>query len=173
MEFTFETVYNQKALTTMARGLRKTVRKKKNRRSHILGWFVVVLAILLSISGDEGFGVSARAVVTWLVTAIIVVTLIWEDAINAYAARKRMLPGTERASSVFREEGYETTTDVGKTEWKYDKIQRLAETKEYFVFIFNQNHAQVYDKNSISGGTVEEFGAFIEKVTDKHIEKIR
>lgn len=36
-EFTFETTYNQKAMTTMARALRKTVRKKHSRRSHIFG----------------------------------------------------------------------------------------------------------------------------------------
>ena len=33
--FTFETAYNQKAMTTMARALRKTVRKKHSRRSRI------------------------------------------------------------------------------------------------------------------------------------------
>ncbi len=173
MEFTFETVYNQKALATMARSLRKTIRKKKSRRSHIWGWGIVALAILLSLLGDEGFAISVRSVVTWLVTIILVVTLIWEDAINAYFARKRMLPGTEKAVGVFKADGYETTTDAGRTEWKYEKILQLAETKDYFVIIFSRDHAQVYDKNSISGGTVEEFGAFIEKVTDKRIEKIR
>lgn len=36
MEFVFDTVYNQKAVATMARTLRKTIRKRKSRRSHIL-----------------------------------------------------------------------------------------------------------------------------------------
>jgi len=41
MEFKFETAYDQKALSAMARGLRKTVRLKKSRRSHIIGWVVM------------------------------------------------------------------------------------------------------------------------------------
>lgn len=36
MEFAFETEYGQKATATMARTLRKTLRRKHNRRSHIL-----------------------------------------------------------------------------------------------------------------------------------------
>lgn len=172
MEFTFETEYNQKALTIMARSLRKTIRKKKSRRSHVWGWIIVVLAIILSLVGDEGI-ISVRSVVTWLVTFILIVTLIWEDAINGFVARKRMLPGTEKSASVFREGGYETTTDAGRTEWKYEKILQLAETKDYFVFIFSKMHVQLHDKNSISGGTVEEFRAFIEKVTDKKVEQVK
>lgn len=43
MEFTFQTIYNQKELTTMARALRKTLRKKKSRRSHVFGWIAVIL----------------------------------------------------------------------------------------------------------------------------------
>ena len=51
MEFVFETSYDQKGLTAMARGLRKTLRKKKSRRSHVFGWAVVVLGLLLSFNG--------------------------------------------------------------------------------------------------------------------------
>ena len=47
MEFQFETRYDQKGLTAMARALRKTIRKKSSRRSHIFGWCIVALAILL------------------------------------------------------------------------------------------------------------------------------
>ena len=50
MEFTFETSYNQKALTTMARALRKTVRKKRSRRSHILGWIVMIMGAFLAVN---------------------------------------------------------------------------------------------------------------------------
>ena len=37
MEFTFVTRYDHKGVSTMAKALRKTVRKKKSRRSHIIG----------------------------------------------------------------------------------------------------------------------------------------
>ena len=43
MRFTVETNYDQKTLTNLAHALRKTVRKKRGRLSHILGWIAVVL----------------------------------------------------------------------------------------------------------------------------------
>lgn len=174
MEFVFETIYNQKAMATMARALRKTLRKKRNLRSHILGWIIVVLRILLAWPISEGeVVIEFRTIITWLAVLVIAIVLIWEDQINGYMARKRMLAGTDKAASVFTEEGYSSTTEVGKSEWNYDKVFALAETDEYFVFIFSASHAQVYDKQSLSGGTAEEFRTFVEKKTGKKIEKIR
>ena len=107
MKYTFETLYNQEALTIMAKCLRKTVRRKKSKRSHFLG--------------------------TEIATAFI------------------------------------SETAIGKSEFSYDKVAQIAETERYFVFIFSENHAQVYDKVSISGGTVDEFREFISKVTNKTV----
>lgn len=133
MEFSFETVYDRKAMTAKARVLRKTVRKKSSRRSHVFGWIVLVLLAVL----------------------------IWGDAINGWVAQKRMVPGTGKSVSVFSEENYHSVTDLGETTWHYDKILAVAETPVYFVFLFSKNHAQVYDKRTLSGGTEEEFRSFI------------
>ena len=38
MEFIFETNYDKKTVAAMAEALRKTIRKKRNKRTHILGW---------------------------------------------------------------------------------------------------------------------------------------
>lgn len=46
MEFTFETIYDQKAMKAMANALRKTVRKKRSRRSHIWGLIVCFWGLL-------------------------------------------------------------------------------------------------------------------------------
>ena len=72
MEFVFETDYDSKAMTAMARGLRKTVRKKHSRRSHIFGWIVIVLALLLSWPSDQ---VTGKDVITWIAAAI----LLWRS----------------------------------------------------------------------------------------------
>ena len=65
MEFTFETIYDQKAVTTMAKVLRKIIRKKRSRRSHVLGWIVVVLAVLLTFPfGEKKFSIDVRTVIT-------------------------------------------------------------------------------------------------------------
>ena len=173
MEFTFETLYNQKALTVMAKALRKTVRKKRSRRSHILGWIVMIMGALLAVNSlRSGVVFNAKNIVTWLAILAIFIVFIWEDALNGYIASKRMLKGTEKATSIFTEEGFASITEIGKTEWNYDKVMQIAETKEYFVFIYSANHAQVYDKSSIQGGTAEEFCRFIEEKTSKKIVKI-
>ena len=173
MDFKFETAYNQEAVTVMAKALRKTMRKKKSRRSHMLGVIVVIFAILLTLPLDgKEFVLDFRTVITWIVSAILVLTLLFEDKINGYIARKRMLPGLDKSVVTFNEDGYLSETPVGKSEFKYGNIVMLAETAEYFIFIFSQNHAQVYDKRTLSGGTQEEFRQFIQNVTGKKIQSV-
>ncbi len=176
MQYTFETLYNQKSLAVMAKCLRKTIRKKKSKRSHIFGWLVVVLAVLLSfVSGDEGFVIDLRTIITWTAGAAIVIALVFEDQINGYFARKRMLKGTEKAVSVFDTEdpsGFVSETEIGKSEFSYEKIAQIAETKQYYVFVFSENHAQIYDKSTMSGGTTEEFEHFLCNMTKKAVVKV-
>ena len=173
MEFTFQTKYNQKAMKTMARGLRKTLRKKRNLRSRIFGFIICILGIVLPlIPGENGLMIDFSSVLTWVAVAIMGVVLIWEDSINGYLARKRLLPGTEASTAVFGTDGYESASEFGKSEWGYDKIVAIAETKEYFVFVFSISHAQVYDKASLTGGTLEEFREFIQRKTEKEIAEV-
>lgn len=173
MEFKFETAYNQEAITVMAKALRKTVRKKRSHRSHIFGVLVIILALLLTLPlGGKAFVLDFKTIITWLVAAILCFTLIFEDKINGYVARKRMLPGLEKAIVTFNEDGYRSETELGSSEFKYGSIVLLAETADYFVFVFSQSHAQVYDKKSIAGGTIEEFRTFIQNVTGKEIQNV-
>ncbi len=174
MEFIFETEYSQKVTKTMARVLRKTLRRKHNKRSHIFGWIVMALALLLVLPiGDRVVSFDFRTVITYLAILILLLVLIFEDSINGYIARKRMLKGTEKSKATFRDEGYYSETEMGNTEWQYDKIITIAETKDYFVFVFSPSHAQVYDKSNLTGGTVEEFSSFIKEKTQKELVFIR
>lgn len=174
MEFTIENVYDQKAVTAMAKALRKTIRKKRNRCVRIFGWIVVALAVLLSIPmGGEKFVLSFRTVITWIAGIMVLISLLFEDRINGYVARKRMLKGTERGSVVFREEGYNSSSEIGKSEWFYDKISLIIEIGDYFVFAFDQSHAQVFLKAAISGGTVDEFREFICRKTGKEVLHVK
>ena len=173
MEFHFETTYDQKALTAMAKGLRKTIRKKKSQRSHIFAWIVVALSIILMLSREEGLVFNARNLVTGAAIIAIVAVTIWEDALNGFIAGKRMLRGTVQNTAIFGDDGYETTTEVGKSNWVYSTVQAVAEIKDYFVLAFSANHAQVYDKASLKGGTAEAFGAFIAEKTGKVVQYIK
>ena len=173
MEFKFETAYHQDALTVMAKAIRKTARKKKSRRSHIFGVIVIILALLLTLPfGDKEFLLDFKTIITWLVAAVLFFTLIFEDRINGYVARKRMLPGLEKATVTFHTDGYRSETEIGSSDFKYSTIMMLAETLDYFVFVFSQSHAQIYSKKSITGGTIEEFREFIQKATGKEMQSI-
>lgn len=174
MEFIFETTYDQKALTAMAKGIRKTARQKRTKRSHIFGWIVVALAVLLMLADiKDGVEFTANRIVTLLAALVISVVLLFEDIINGYVARKRMLPGTEKSKVTFTEECFYSETEAGKSEWNYDRILILAETKDYFVFVFSSSHAQVYDKNNLFGGTIDEFRKFICEITGKAMTAIK
>ena len=171
MEFTFQTRYDTRALTVMARALRKTIRKKHSRRSHIFGWIVFALTALLVVSG--GLALDRQTVVTAAVALVLLLVLLFEDRINGYIAKKRLLAGTEEAETVFTEEGFVSTTEVGRTEWKYDKILLVAETADFFVFVFSFSHAQLYDKHRLQGGSAEDFRRFIEKAAGKQVQSIK
>lgn len=170
MEFRCETVYDRKSLTALAKGLRKTGRSKHSRRAHIFGWVVAVLGTLLII---KDFTLDAQTIVSMTAVLAILIVFIWEDRINGAIAGKRALPMLRKSSVVFREDGYSSETELGKSEFGYDHIIAVAELPEHFVFVFSKNHGQVYDKNTLEGGTAEEFRTFLEEVTGKKVQTIR
>ena len=173
MEFIFETNYDQKGISAMAEALRKTIRKKKSKRSHILAILIIIFALLISLpQKDEQFVIETNTIITWTAVLIMILVLIFEDKINGYIARKRMLSGMEKAVTVFKEDVYISTTNLGKTEFYYKNRNEIAETEDYFVFIFDKSHAQIYDKNGITKGTIDEFREFIAKKTEKEVQKI-
>ena len=170
MEFKFETRYDRASLAVMAKALRKTIRKKHSRRSHVFGLVVAVLAVPLTIPMARGTIIPpARVLITWAIPVVIVFAIVREDRLNAYFAQNRMMPGTEFAESIFTEYGYTTYTSLGNTEWEYENIRMLAESKRYFVFILSKNHAQIYDKSNLTGGTAAEFRQFLTEMTEKEI----
>ena len=104
---------------------------------------------------------------------VIMIALLFEDQLNGYLAGKRMLPGTKSAITKFTEDGYTSEVKAGTTEWKYENIELVAETSDYFAFVFGQNHAQVFEKNSLVGGTVDGFRTFIKDKTGKQICQVK
>lgn len=164
MEFKFVMHYDQKAITAMVKGLRKTVRKKQDRRSRIFAMILIALTLLLTFfPSDDGFQLEARTILNIAICIILILVLLFQDQINALIAKKRSVPGVDTTTVTFREDGYYSETAVGNTEWGYGKITALAESPDYFIFIIGNNHGQVYDKSSIVGGTADEFRVFIEE----------
>lgn len=172
MCFTFETKHDQAAMTAMAKALRKTVRKKRSRRSHILGWSMVVLLVILLLPGESGWVWEVRTVVNLVVLVALLAVLLFEDSLNGYAARFRLLAGTETGTTVFTEESYTFQCPVAKSEWKYDAVRQAVDTGAHFVLIFSTSHAQVYAKAGLQEGTPEAFAVFLADKIDKPVQKL-
>jgi hypothetical protein len=170
-----QTTYDQKTLTAMAKVLRKTTRKKKNIAVRIFGWAVILFYVLLELSlflmGE--FVLNGRTAITLLAVLLILLAILLEDRLNGLEASRRMLPGTQEARAVFSDTEYTVTTQAAETHWKYQKLQKACETKEYFVFLFDQNHAQAFAKAGFAQGTPDELRTFIQEKTGKPVEYVR
>ena len=105
MRFVIRTTYDRKALTVMARTLRKTLRRKSGRRSAVFGMVVVILAgLLLFAKLRSGEGFDGGDWVTLAMVLLIIVTFFAQDALNGWLAGRKMLPGTEQGETVFSDE---------------------------------------------------------------------
>ena len=82
------------------------------------------------------------------------------------------MKGMEKTVVTFKEESYISETSVGKTEFYYNNINVIAEDEDYFIFVFDQRYAQIYDKKGITKGTIDEFKQFITEKTGKQIQII-
>lgn len=169
MGVTIETQYTRKAMKALARGLRKTLRAKRSRRSHILGLLAILLGVILVIRDGS---LNLRSLLTAAAVVVMVYVLLREDDINGRMAKKRGLPGLNSAVTTFEEECYHSVTALGASTFAYSNIQALAETEEFFLLLYSPNHGQVYDKSGLSGGTEEDLRSFLEEKTGLTFQKI-
>ena len=174
MEFTFETFYNRKMMIAMAKGVRKTLRKKKFIRSRILAILLLIIVAALYVPKfiNDGFYWDFSTIITVAAVALIIIAILFEDQINGIITNQRVIPGTRLIKTTFHENGYHSYTDLGDTEWKYETVQAICESKKYFVFVFSQMHAQVYDKAGLAEGNIDEFREFIKDKINKKIVRI-
>ena len=116
---------------------------------------------------------ASRYFIAVLALLVVILVSLFEDRLNAWFARKRLLPGTEHAVATFEEDGYVSATGVTESRFSYAQIVAVAETARYFVFALSSHHTQAYDKRTIRGGSVEDFRAFIAEKTGKLVENIK
>ena len=91
MEYTFHTVYDRKAMKALAKGLRKTLRARRNRRSRIMGTLVVLLGMLLIWSQKT---VDIRSIIT--AAAMLAVSMYFAsggDSVKSWSAGQVSVTG--------------------------------------------------------------------------------
>ena len=170
MEIICSTTYDRRALSALARALRKTVRRTRSRLLRVWCWVLLVLSLLSAwVSWGEWGTVALNGAVAVLMLAV----LLGEDAINAFFARRNALPGMEVCTVRFLEEHYETKIAGAATQWQYSKLLRLAENDRYLVLILGKNHGQLCDKEELTGADPEELRAFLEQKSGLTVERFR
>ena len=169
MEFTCHTTYDQKALTVMARAVRKTVRAERSRRVRLYAWIIIGL---LLVSLWMSWGNVSQTVLCCVVIAALLLINWKEDALNGYFAKRKALPGTDFADTTFYPDYYLVKTAAAESKWEYDKILALAETQDYLILVMGMNHAMAIEKAAVEGGSVPEFCRFIEEKSGRRIQNI-
>lgn len=123
MEFSCHTPYDEKALTAMARTIRKTARVKRSRRARLYAWIIIGLSLVSHwLSCGSVWQMTANCVA---VAALLLVSGK-EDALNSYFAKHKALPGTDAANTSFYPDHYLVKTAAAESWWHYDKILALA-----------------------------------------------
>ena len=166
-----QTTLDRKAMTTLARITRRTLRRGRNGPVRMLAWFVVVLETFLTwvyIRGGQG-----GWPVNMLLAVIMLACILTEDQVNGMVSLRQILPASREVNATFQENHYIHRTQGAETWWSYRQIKAIGEDKDYFAFVLDKNHGQIYAKEGFEWGSPDEFREFIQRRTGLKIRKVK
>jgi hypothetical protein len=170
MEFVNHTVIGQKELTALARGARKSVRRKKGRIVRALGAVIIALNLFFAWTslriGDSRWWVNGA------LALFLLVVIFGEDWLNGRISAKYIMPEAQEVTATFGDELYAHASKMSDSRFTYDQIQAVCETSDYFLFYLNRNLGQIYDKNGFTTGTPMAFREFITRKTGLTVRNI-
>ena len=166
-----ETTVDHRAMTALARAARKTLRRKKSRRLHLLMDAVALVSIALALPARM-----AGRPQWWLdlTLAFLLLALIrLEDAINGLAALYQVRPEDRTVTALFREDQYVCITPSEKVWCFYGQVLAVCETAGYFILLLDERHGQIFDKGGFKTGDPAAFRAFLAYRTGLPVRQIR
>ena len=167
MELTFEMNYDWKAMTVMAKAIRRGLQEEQDKKSKIIGWiFVVLTAAILAFSGKFGW----MQIVALILVACFAAYLIWQDTVNGYLALKKLPVNMRTGKWLFREDGYFSDTEAGESDYSYENIFMIVESQGYMILVFHEGTAHIIDISTIQGGTADDFRRLLRKKTSLTIQ---
>ena len=175
-EFQIHSAYDHKALKTMSRVLRKTMRRKRSIALRVFGWFAISLIVLaqIALAALDAFSLfDFGDAFTFLVVVVMALTLLFEDDLNAWIAAFSLIPGTREADTRFTPENYVITTQAAETRWNYEGIKAIGETQDSFVFMLSKRHTQQFPKAGMASGTPDEFRDFLTEKTGLPVRYVK
>lgn len=169
MEFTFDMNYNQKAMTVMARAIRKGLQEEQDKKSKIIGWVFVALTVLILLFSDS-FG--WMQIAACVIIACFAAYLVWQDQVNGYFAMKKLPEKMRTGKWLFREDGYFSDTEVGESDYSYENIFMMVESQGYMILVFHEGKAHVIDLSTIQGGIAADFRKLLRRQTNLTIQEV-
>lgn len=161
MEFVNQTVIGKKELTALARGARKSVRRRRGHTIRGVGGVIILLNIFFAWTslriGDNRWWVNG------VLALFLLVVIFGEDQLNGRISAKYVLPDAREVTTTFGPEQYVHVTVSSESRFTYDQIQAVCETEDYFLFYLNRNLGQIFDKNGFTQGTAMAFRDFISR----------
>lgn len=171
MEFVNQTVIGKKELSALARGARKSVRRRRGHTIRIAGGAIILLNVFFAWTslriGDSRWWING------VLALFLLVVIFGEDQLNGRISAKYLLPDAQKVTASFGPEQYTHVTVSSESRFTYDQIQAVCETKDYFLFYLNRNLGQIYDKNGFTKGTAMAFRQFITRKTGLTVQNIR
>ena len=168
MELTFQLNYDVKAMTVMARAMRKGLQEAQDKKSKIIGWIFVALTVLILLF-SERFGWMQIAACIFI--AGFACYLIWPDTVNGYLALRKLPAKMRTGKWLFRDDGYYSDTEAGESDYSYQNIFMMVESQNYMILVFHEGNAHIIDMSTIQGGTADDFRRLLRRETSLTIQK--
>ena len=171
MEFVNRTVIGNKELAALSRGTRKTEHRNRSLLVKLLALVIIVLNLLFAwVSWRVGD-------IRWLLNAAVAVFLlvitVKEDWFNLKLMGSYVQEDAREVTTAFGPEDFTQASKAAEGKFRYDQIQNICETSEYFLLYLDHNLGQIYDKNGFTKGTAMAFREFISKKTGLQVRNIR
>lgn len=171
VEFVNFTVIGNKELAALSRGNRKTVHKRRSIIVQLLAVLIITLNVFFAwVSwrvGDSRWWLNAA------VAVFLLLITLREDWFNLKLSGKYVLPEAQEVTSSFGDDGFSQVSNAADNHFRYEQIEMICETSQYFLFYLDHNLGQVYDKNGFTKGTAMAFRDFISRKTGLQIRNIR
>ena len=171
MEFVNKTVIGSKELAALSRGTRKTEHRKRSLLVKLLALLIIALNLLFAWASWRVGDI--RWLLNGLVAVFLLVITIKEDWFNLKLMGSYVQDDAREVTTTFGPEDFTQVSKAAEGKFRYDQIQNICETSEYFLLYLDHNLGQIYQKNGFTKGTAMAFREFISKKTGLQVRNIR
>ena len=174
MRFNFVTIYNTRTLSTLSRAGALVGSRTKSLIWRLVGaaislyMFYMAAMALFVLEGMAVFGViyllCALAAGAWT---------LFVYRIRGWYIQRMFLKGPQEQKAFFKEDNYEIIAGEDHAVGEYGDLWKIGQSKDYFLLFLGKNVGHILAKAGMTGGTPEQFQAFLEEKTGKEMLQLK